>query len=236
MVDCRIDPSWSLGYNVVIENGVTLGRNVRIGHNTVIFAGTVIADDVTIGCNSVVGCQPYQNSLVRNGVTGQGPLIIGEQSRIGNGVVLYSGTALGEGVLVADLASIRERVTIGNGTIIGRNAKIECRTAIGQRCVIQTGAYITADMVVEDDVFIGPEVSTSNDKYMSRAPYKLLGPRIRQGASIGNNATLLPGIVIGAKSVIGAGSVVTKDVPEYATVVGVPARVVNRADITAKED
>jgi len=101
---------------------------------------------------------------------------------------------------------------------------VECRTVIGDRCFIQTGAYITADMLIEDNVFIGPEVSTSNDKYMVRTRTLLKGPYIKEGASIGTNATLLPGIIIGRNAVVGAGAVVTTNVADGSTVVGVPAR------------
>ncbi len=224
--DVRLPETCVVGEYVTIEQGVKIGEHVQIGHHTVVLAGTVIGDHVTIGCRAVLGCQPFQNARVRHQVSRQEALVIGNGTRIGNSVVLYAGTVLGEGAMVGDLASIRERTTIGDGTVIGRSAAVECRTTIGSRCLIQTGAYITADMVIEDDVFIGPEVSTSNDKYMSRRPYPLAGPRIRRGASIGNNATLLPGVEIGAHALVGAGAVVTADVPAHATAVGVPARVI----------
>ncbi|PQP85688.1 hypothetical protein CPT76_34390 [Paenibacillus sp. AR247] len=79
-------------------------------------------------------------------------------------------------------------------------------------------------MIIEDNVFIGPEVSTSNDKYMEPTKVPLKGPHIKKGARIGNNATLLPGIVIGENAVIGAGAVVTKDVTDGKTVKGVAAK------------
>ena len=94
-------------------------------------------------------------------------------------------------------------------------------------CVIQTGAYITADMVVEDNVFIGPEVSTSNDKHVKRSLTSLKGPYLKNGASVRNNATLLPGIVIGKCSIIGAGSFVTKDVLDSTVTIGNPAKEIN---------
>jgi acetyltransferase-like isoleucine patch superfamily enzyme len=213
-----------LGHHVVIESGVTIGRNVRIGHHSVILQDTVIGDDVVVGSGSVLGCQPYTNSKVLHSVSRQASLIVGSRSRIGSGAVIYAGTRLGDDVLVGDLATIRERTFIGSSTVVGRSAKVECRTVVGSGVVIQTGAYITADMIIEDHVFIGPEVSTSNDKYMEPTQVALRGPHIKQGARIGNNATLLPGIVIGRHAVVGAGSVVTRDIPDGVTAVGVPAK------------
>jgi acetyltransferase-like isoleucine patch superfamily enzyme len=231
----RIASTASIGHNVFIEDHVVIGEHVTIGHNTVLLAGTVVEADVMIGCNCVLGCQPFQNARVQHAVSPQSGLRIGKGCRIGNNVVVYAGTELGEGVMIGDLASVREKTSIGPSTVIGRSATVECRTRIGSRCLIQTGAYITADMVIEDDVFIGPEVSTSNDKYMSRKPYALAGPHIKERASIGNNATLLPGVTIGRQAVVGAGSVVTKDVPDNSTVVGVPAAPISVASHDAKE-
>lgn len=83
---------------------------------------------------------------------------------------------------------------------------VENNTKIGKRVTIQTGCYITADMTIEDEVFIGPCCSTSNDKYMGMGNYPYQGPTIKRGAKIGNNATLLPAVVIGEHAVIGAGA------------------------------
>lgn len=103
-------------------------------------------------------------------------------------------------------------------------ATVELNTAIGSRCVIQTLAYVTADTVVEDDVFIGPCASMSNDKYMGLTSDPMRGPLIRSKAKIGAHACLLPGVEIGTGSIVGAGSVVTKDVARKTTVIGCPAR------------
>lgn len=122
------------------------------------------------------------------------------------------------------MASIRERVTVGESSIIGRNVIVEPKTTIGKRVTVQTSSYITSDMIIEDDVFIGPCCSTANDKYMGRGNYHHQGPIIKQRARIGNNATLLPGITIGEEAIVGAGAVITKDVPSGQTYVGNPGR------------
>lgn len=103
-------------------------------------------------------------------------------------------------------------VEIGNGVVIGRDCKIEAFT------------FIPPGVLIEDNVFIGPHVVFTNDKHpkANDPDFKPLPTVVREGASIGANATILPGIVIGKNAVVGAGSVVTRDVPDGWTVVGNP--------------
>ncbi len=214
-----------LGKGVVIEPDVVIGDDVTIGHYVVIKQGTVIGSGVRIGDHVVLGKLPSKNNkMAVKPQESLSPLTIADDVTIGSNVVIYRGTSLARDVLVADLASIRERVTIGESTIVGRAVTIEPKTSIGRRVTIQTASYITSDMVIEDEVFIGPCCSSSNDKYMGRGNYVHQGPIIKKRARIGNNATLLPGITIGQEAVVGAGAVVTKDVEDLQTVVGNPAR------------
>jgi acetyltransferase-like isoleucine patch superfamily enzyme len=124
-------------------------------------------------------------------------------------------------------ALIRENSEIGDNVLIGTNVVLDGNCRLGNNISIQTGAYITAYTTVEDNVFIGPWVVTTNDKYMV-AGAKLIGPTIKKGARIGANSTLLPGIVIGEGAVVGSGSVVTKNVAPRTTVVGNPAKAINK--------
>lgn len=212
------------GNFVVIEEGVTIGDHVTIGHNTVILKGTVIGDHVTIGANCVIGIKPRGNKRMRQDSRNVENLRIDSYTYIGNSVTIYCGSYLSKNSFIGDHASIRERVSIGEGSVIGRGAMIELNTTIGKSCTIQTLAYVTGDTTIEDNVFIGPCVSMSNDKYMGAKNYELKGPHIKENAKIGNNATLLPNVTIGRNAIIGAGSVVTKDISDGETVVGVPAR------------
>jgi acetyltransferase-like isoleucine patch superfamily enzyme len=213
----------SVGQNVVIEQGVTIGRNVTIGHGVIVIAGTQIGDGVIIGCHSVIGVRSIGGKQIRGSSAKTTTLIIGDNVRIGNLVTLYAGTKIGPEVIIADHAGIRENVSIGDSTVVGRGVMVELNTTIGARCTIQTQAYVTGDTTIEDDVFIGPCVSMSNDKYMKAKQVVLKGPHIEKAAKIGNNASLLPGVRIGKHSIVGAGAVVTKDVPDGVTVAGVPA-------------
>lgn len=213
-----------LGQNVVIEEGVTLGENVSIGHNTVLLKGTVIGDNVKIGCNCVLGVKPGGNRRMRKENEAVEKLTIGNDTTIGNLVSIYSGTSIAENCFIGDHASIRENVSIGEETVVGRASIVELNTTIGKGCTIQTLAYITGDTTVEDHVFFGPCVSMSNDKYMGLQDYQLKGPHFKKNVKVGNNATFLPNVTIGEGAVVGAGSVVTKDVNDGDTVVGVPAK------------
>src|SRR5699024_3339489 len=109
-----------------------------------------------------------------------------------------------------------------------RAAIVELNTVIGKSCTIQTQAYITGDTILEDHVFIGPCVSMSNDKYMGAKEYPLKGPYIKTGAKVGNNASLLPGVVIGTDTIIGAVAVVTRDIDNGIVAAGIPAKKLNR--------
>ena len=217
-----------LGKYVVIEDNVTIGKNVSIGHHTTILKGTQIGDNVTIGCHCVLGIKPATNARMRKSSTGHPHLNIQPHTRIGHVVSVYSGTQINKGVFIGDHASIRENVLIGEETVIGRAAIVELNTVIGKSCTIQTQAYITGDTILEDHVFIGPCVSMSNDKYMGAKEYSLKGPYIKTGAKVGNNASLLPGVVIGTDTIIGAGAVVTRDIDDGIVAAGIPAKKLNR--------
>ncbi len=147
---------------------------------------------------------------------------------ISTGALVYAGVSLGDGVIVGDLASVRERCSVGAGSVIGRGVCVENDTTIGAGCRIQSNSYITAYMLIEDDVFVAPCVVTTNDNFMGRTEARkalLRGPTLRRGARIGGGVTLCPGIEVGAEAFVGAGAVVTRDVPPGVVVVGVPARV-----------
>ena len=139
-------------------------------------------------------------------------------------------------MIVGDQSCIRERVTLGDDVVIGRGALVENDTTIGALTRIQAEAYITAYSTLEDNVFVAPCVVTTNDNFMGRTEKRLelmRGPTIRRGARIGGGAVLCPGIEIGEEAFVGAGAVVTKDVPARTLVVGNPARVLR--EVSADE-
>jgi acetyltransferase-like isoleucine patch superfamily enzyme len=125
---------------------------------------------------------------------------------------------------------MRENTDIGESTNIGHYCVIEGYSTIGSNCSIWGQSHITAFSTIEDYVFAAPFLMTTNDPVMDyRRPWISIGhkgPTIKKGARIGAAVTLLPGIVIGIEAMVAAGAVVTKDVPEYAIMLGVPAKAV----------
>jgi acetyltransferase-like isoleucine patch superfamily enzyme len=142
---------------------------------------------------------------------------------------VFAGVTLGARVLVGDGACVRERCVIGDDVVIGRGSLVENDTTVGARTTIQAHAYVTAYSTLEEDVFVAPCVVTTNDNFMGRTERRHAlkkGPTIRRGARIGGGAVLCPGIEIGEEAFVGAGAVVTNDVPPRKVVVGNPARVI----------
>ena len=128
---------------------------------------------------------------------------------------------------------------IGDETRIGAFVEIQRNSVIGSRCKISSHSFICEGVEIADEVFVGHGVMFTNDRFpratstdarvQTSGDWKLLPTRVHRRASIGSNATILPGITIGEGAMIGAGAVVTCDVPDHAIVVGVPARVVGDA-------
>lgn len=126
--------------------------------------------------------------------------------------------------------------TIGDETKIGSFVEIQKNVAIGSRCKISSHTFICEGVGIENEVFVGHGVMFTNDLYpratnensslQTEADWAVITTVVKRRASIGSNATILAGVTIGENSIVGAGAVVTCDVPDYTTVVGVPARIV----------
>ncbi len=154
--------------------------------------------------------------------------MIGSNVRLGHGVRIFQ----------PELVNLYG-CSIGDGTKIGAFVEIQRDAIIGCNCKISSHTFICTGVVVEDGVFVGHGVMFTNDLYpravnadgslQTEADWKVVETRVRRGASIGSNATILAGIVIGEAAIVGAGAVVTRDVPDHAIVAGVPARVIGDA-------
>ncbi len=139
--------------------------------------------------------------------------------------LVEQGAVIGQGTRIWAFAHVLSGVVIGSDCNICDHTFVEGSVKIGDRVTIKCGVYLWDGIEVADDVHIGPCVSFANDlRPRSKHDYKLLKTLLNKGCSIGANATLLPGIVIGAYAMIGAGSVVTRVVPAHALMVGNPAR------------
>jgi acetyltransferase-like isoleucine patch superfamily enzyme len=194
----------------------------------VVYPGTVLGDGVRVLEHAVVGKQP---SLSPRSTANREPLPpaeLGPGTIVSTGAIVFAGTRVGARVILGDQSCVRERVEIGDDVVIGRGSLVENDTTIGALTKIQAMAYITAYSTLEENVFIAPCVQTTNDDFMGRTERRhelIRGPTIRRGARVGGGAVLLPGVEIGAEAFVGAGAVVTKDVPPRMLVVGNPARV-----------
>ena len=149
---------------------------------------------------------------------------------LGQFTAIFPDVTIGDGTRIGNFVMIRSQTSIGEGCTIGSYVDIEGDVTIGHHVSLQSGCYITRGVVIEDEVFCGPRVITMNDKrIVHRRPgltFVREGPRIERAARVGGGSVLLPGVTIGSNALVGAGSVVTKDVPPGAIVVGNPARVV----------
>jgi acetyltransferase-like isoleucine patch superfamily enzyme len=151
--------------------------------------------------------------------------------------MIKENVVLGEGVIIyhPDLVNLYG-CTIGAGSKIGSFVEIQKGASVGAHCKISSHTFICEGVTIENGVFIGHGVMFTNDVYpkavnadgelLTEADWEVVPTRVKARASIGSNATILCGITIGEGALIGAGAVVTRDVPDYKIVVGVPARVI----------
>ncbi len=204
--------------------------------SAIVYPGTVLGAGAKVLENAVVGKQPTLSPRSTAKREALPPTVIGAGTIVSTGAIVFAGTTIGERVILGDQSCVRERVRIGDDVVVGRGSLIENDTTVGAMTKIQADAYITAYSTLEEHVFIAPCVVTTNDNWMGRSELRfgnIKGPTIRRGARIGGGAVLCPGIEVGEDAFVGAGAVVTKDVPARKVVVGSPARVLR--DVPAEE-
>jgi acetyltransferase-like isoleucine patch superfamily enzyme len=200
----------------------------EIHETAIVYPGTILGEGVKVLEHAVVGKQPTLSPRSTAKREPLPPAEVGDGTIVSTGAVVFAGTKVGARVILGDQSCVRERVTIGDDVVLGRGSLIENDTTVGSQTKIQAEAYITAYSTLEEQVFIAPCVVTTNDNFMGRTEKRhelIAGPTIRRGARIGGGAVLCPGVEIGEEAFVGAGAVVTKDVPPRTLVVGNPARV-----------
>lgn len=159
-------------------------------------------------------------------------LVLGPNARLRSGVVLYSGTSIGADFQAGHHAVVREECLLGDGVSLWANSVIDYGCRVGNRVKIHTNCYVAQHTQIDDDAFLAPGVTIANDLYPGRPGSRkvMSGPHIGAGAKIGVNVTILPFVRIGAGALVGAGSVVARDVPPGAVVFGNPAIVRKTVD------
>jgi acetyltransferase-like isoleucine patch superfamily enzyme len=200
----------------------------EIHPSATIYPGTVLGEGVKVLENAVVGKQPSLSPRSTTKREELAPAEIGDGTIVSTGAIVFAGTRIGARVILGDQSCVRERVTVGDDVVLGRGSLIENDTTVGAMTKIQAMAYITAYSTLEEHVFVAPCVVTTNDNFMGRTEARhalTKGATIRRGARVGGGAVLCPGVEVGEEAFVGAGAVVTKNVPPRALVVGNPARV-----------
>ena len=158
-------------------------------------------------------------------------LRIGRDANLRSGTVIYVGTTIGRGLQTGHNVVIREENVIGDNVGIWSNSVIDYGCRIGNNVKIHSNVYVAQFTTIEDDAFLAPGVTIANDmRPLCAECTHAGGPTIKRGARIGVNVTILPGVTVGEYALVGAGSVVTRDVPPHAVVYGNPARVVTTVD------
>lgn len=159
-------------------------------------------------------------------------LVLGPGARLRTGTVLYAGVEIGSGFQSGHHVIVREGTRIGDQVAVWSNAVIDYGCVIGNRAKIHCNCYVAQFTELEDDVFLAPGVTIANDLFPGNpeSAAAMAGPLIRAGAQIGVNATILPYVTIGAGAIVGAGSVVTRDIPPATVAYGHPAVPVRRVD------
>ena len=188
----------------------------------IVYEGVKLGQSIVIEDFCIIGAPP------RNYATGELETVIGDGAHVRSHTVIYAGNRIGRNFQTGNKVNIRELNTVGDDVSIGTLSIIEHHVHIGNRVRIHSQAFVPEYSILEDECWLGPNAVLTNAKFPTSPDAKkdLKGPIIRLRAKIGANATILPGVVIGEDALVGAGSVVSRDVPDGAVVVGNPAQVI----------
>jgi acetyltransferase-like isoleucine patch superfamily enzyme len=195
---------------------------IDIAKTAVLYDGVSLEEGAVIGEFVLLGVAP------RGHEPGDLDTIIGPHATIRSHTVIYAGNSIGARFQTGHGVMIREWNQIGDNVSIGTHSVVEHHVRVGDNVRIHTNAFIPEFSTLEDGAWVGPNVVFTNARYPHSPDAKanLKGPHLKKGAKIGANTTLLPGVVIGANALVGAGSVVVGDVADGKVVAGNPARII----------
>lgn len=211
---------------------VVIRAGAVIGAFAIIHGGTSVAEQARIEEYAVIG-KPERGYAVGRIHPGAGAAtMIGAGSVVRSGAVVYADVQLGPNTLVGHHSLLRTGVQVGAETQLGHHLTVERATSIGCAVRCSPGSHITSGTRIADQVLLGSGIRTINDKSLTwRDPCRmpqLMAPRFETGARVGSNCTILAGVMVGEQALVGAGSLVTRDIPAGTLAYGCPARIHGR--------
>lgn len=212
-----------VGHNCIIESNVEIGDGSYIDNNTTIRSGTKIGTHSNIGANCIIG--EYWMDFWDGHKPHNHPLIIGSGALIRSGSIIYAGSEIGDHFQTGHQVTIREKAHIGSHVSIGTLSDIQGNCHIGNYVRLHSNVHVGQLSRIDDCVWIFPYVVLTNDP--TPPTEDLIGVHIRSFAIVATGALLMPGVEVEGDSLIGAGAVITKNVPRYSVVVGNPGRAIS---------
>lgn len=206
----------------LVSSRATLGAHVTVGPFTIIHAGVLIGDRSVVGSHCILG-EPTSDFYLDGSAEIPQPCVIGEDALIRSHTIIYQGVVAGHGLETGHRVTIREGSTIGNGVRIGTMSDLQGDLTIGDYVRLHSSVHIGRLSTIEDLVWVFPFVVLTNDPHPP-SDTCTVGPTIRRCAVIATNSILMPGVVIGEHALVGAMSLVNRDVAASTVVVGVPAK------------
>jgi len=234
--EADIDKNAFIDDFVVIGKGVNIEKDVYISKGVKIYGKTIIKSGTYIGENCIIG--HFQRKVLKEVIESKQPstefegpeVIIDKNCIIRAGSIIYSDVYIGANCQTGHNVLIREKTKIGDSSLIGTNCIIDGNVTIGINANIQTGVYIPLFCKINNNVFMGPYSKLTNDKYMLRKDFDLIGPTIEDKVSLGANSVIFPGVILKKGTIVGAGAIVTKNTEEGDVIVGNPAKLLKKKD------
>ena len=211
--------------------GLLLGEGVELPEDVLLGGHVIIHDNARIGG----GCRLQDAAIIGRRLgrdlddpRPHAPTVLEPGAIVGSVAIVGEGAWIGARAIIGDRAVVREFARVAEEAVIGQAVAVSEGVEVGARSRIQFGTNLAPPATVEEDVFIGPGVVTTNDPTLARLgpDQAMRGPVFRRGCRVGGGAALLPGVEIGEDAIVAARALVTRDVPAGTVVMGAPARVI----------